>query len=117
MLLKVCILHPQNMRTIIESYSQNPILETGDIQVVIIMSHGNGNKETYIKTIDGHHLKIEWIVSQFSNNICVKLAEKPKIFIFQCCRYTSATILLIIIIYFSIHLLVCIILEAHAKTG
>ncbi|KAK9722438.1 Caspase domain [Popillia japonica] len=76
----------KNMRTIIESYSQNPILETGDIQVVVIMSHGNGNKETYIKTIDGHHLKIEWIVSQFSNNICVKLAEKPKIFIFQCCR-------------------------------
>ncbi|KAK9722433.1 Caspase domain [Popillia japonica] len=76
----------ESLTTTLELYSQNPILETGDIQVVIIMSHGNSNKETYIETIDRGHLEIEWIVDRFSNNICVKLAEKPKIFIFQCCR-------------------------------
>ncbi|KAI4461939.1 caspase [Holotrichia oblita] len=74
------------MKELIQSYSRDPILETGDIQVVIIMSHGDGNKETYIETIDKQRIDIEWIVNQFSNNTCPYLAEKPKIFIFQCCR-------------------------------
>lgn len=64
-------------------------LKKVDIGTVIIMSHGNGKERadsTEVVCTDGEVLETTWIIDQFNTDSCPHLSEKPKIFIFQCCR-------------------------------
>ena len=62
-----------------------------DSTIVAIMSHGkSGTLEdgTYIYTKDGRSsLSSEDILRRFNNMNCPLLKGKPKIFLFQFCRY------------------------------
>lgn len=58
------------------------------------MSHGTGNERsdsTEVVGIDNELLHTAWILEQFDNDSCSSLAGKPKIFIFQCCRYARVS--------------------------
>lgn len=73
------------MEKIIGDFCGDNTFRNSDICVTIIMSHGNAMyNNTYIETIDSNTIEIESIVKSFSNS--PYLANKPKIFIFQCCR-------------------------------
>ncbi|GJQ75906.1 cysteine-type endopeptidase [Trypoxylus dichotomus] len=77
----------QNIEKIIKEYCNHSSLKYADINVTVIMSHGNGvDTNTYIETIDNDVISTEWIVNEFSNTKCKYLANKPKLFFFQCCR-------------------------------
>lgn len=74
------------MEKLITDYCNNSSLKDVDINITVIMSHGNGINNTYVETIDRQALELEWVVEQFNSKNCRYLANKPKIFIFQCCR-------------------------------
>ncbi|KAK9722439.1 Caspase domain [Popillia japonica] len=76
-----------NMDSLIQSYCRDSSLKYADIHITIVMSHGGGEgNNTYIETTDNKFVTLESIVNEFSNEKCSYLANKPKIFIFQCCR-------------------------------
>lgn len=59
-----------------------------DVAVVIVLSHGNAsdNSNTVILGTDGVSYPVDDILEQFSTDKCQNMKDKPKIFIFQCCR-------------------------------
>ena len=64
-----------------------------DSCVVAIMSHGiagSSKQDSIIMSADGQHLKIEWVLEQFTNDNAPSLRAKPKIFFFQTCRCDMA---------------------------
>ncbi|KAK7080920.1 hypothetical protein SK128_000721 [Halocaridina rubra] len=61
-----------------------------DSCVIIIMSHGRDDKSFY--TSDNEFLNVNDIIERFNNRECEALKGKPKIFIFQYCRGTTADI-------------------------
>ncbi|XP_017781779.1 PREDICTED: caspase Dronc-like [Nicrophorus vespilloides] len=69
-------------------YASSYSLKNVDINVVVMMSHGIGNNDgnTHIAGTDNNLLSIADIVEKFDNSNCPNLIDKPKIFIFQCCR-------------------------------
>ncbi|KAF5273981.1 hypothetical protein FQA39_LY01097 [Lamprigera yunnana] len=77
------------MQNKITNFRNNKSLGKFDIITVIVMSHGVGTEQsesTAIVSTDGKYLGTEWIIGQFNNSDCKHLQDKPKIFIFQCCR-------------------------------
>ncbi|XP_071054131.1 caspase Dronc-like [Onthophagus taurus] len=75
------------IESIIKSFASNQDLEKYDMCVTIVMSHGGTiDGQTVIETIDGQSLSTKWIVEQFYGSRCEGMIDKPKIFIFQCCR-------------------------------
>lgn len=73
------------MQNVITKYVKNNSTEKYDINVVIIMSHGTGEKtsdSTGIVGKDENIVPITWIIEQFNHF----MIGKPKMFIFQCCR-------------------------------
>lgn len=70
-------------------YTKDSSLKQVDINIVVIMSHGRGTERhdsTEVVGVDDQLLATTWILEQFSNEKCPHLCNKPKIFIFQCCR-------------------------------
>nr|XP_022905215.1 caspase-4-like [Onthophagus taurus] len=75
------------MEEIVKSFATNQNLEKYDMCVTIVMSHGGKiNGETVIESINEENLSTKWIVEQFYGDNCKGMIDKPKIFIFQCCR-------------------------------
>lgn len=77
------------MEKIITNYRKDSSLKQIDINIVVIMSHGTGHERhdsTEVVGIDDNLLPTTWILEQFANDNCPQLSNKPKIFIFQCCR-------------------------------
>ncbi|CAG9828926.1 unnamed protein product [Diabrotica balteata] len=82
------------MKSKISRYRQSNDLGRGAMLIVIVMSHGNnmrGGQEipggfTQILTVDDKYLNVDDVLSEFTNDKCVAMKGKPKIFIFQCCR-------------------------------
>lgn len=59
-----------------------------DALVFIVMSHGSDHDQ--ISGVDGRHVGIEELMSEFTATKCSKLQNKPKIFIVQACRGSLA---------------------------
>nr|XP_022907703.1 caspase Dronc-like [Onthophagus taurus] len=75
------------MQEIVQSFASNPDLYKYDMCITIVMSHGGKiNGQTVIESIDEKNLSTKWIVEQFYGYNCKGMIDKPKIFIFQCCR-------------------------------
>ncbi|XP_071053905.1 caspase Dronc-like isoform X2 [Onthophagus taurus] len=75
------------MEEIVVSLTTNRDLEKYDMCATIVMSHGETKDgQTMIETIDGENLSTKWIVEQFYEDKCEGMIDKPKIFIFRCCR-------------------------------
>lgn len=77
------------MEKIITGYRKDSSLKQVDINIVVIMSHGTGaerHDSTEVVGIDHQLLPTTWILQEFDNENCPYLCNKPKIFIFQCCR-------------------------------
>lgn len=80
------------MEKIIMNYKNESSLKQVDINIVVIMSHGTGKERhdsTEVVGIDDKLLPTTWILEQFTNDNCPHLSNKPKIFIFQCCRWVK----------------------------
>lgn len=77
------------MQRIITNYKNDSSLKRVDINVVVVMSHGTGQERsdsTEVVGVDGELLPTTWILQEFTSDSCHYLIDKPKIFIFQCCR-------------------------------
>nr|XP_022905216.1 caspase Dronc-like [Onthophagus taurus] len=75
------------MEKIVQSFASNPDLYKYDMCITIVMSHGGKiNGQTVIESIDEKNLSAKWIIEQFYGYNCKGMMDKPKIFIFQCCR-------------------------------
>ncbi|XP_072378206.1 caspase-6-like [Diabrotica undecimpunctata] len=82
------------MKQKINRYRQSNDLGKGAMLIVIVMSHGNNTRGseqipggfTQILTVDDKYLNVDDVLSEFTNDRCVAMKGKPKIFIFQCCR-------------------------------
>lgn len=83
------------MRRTIQDFSRattNPVIKKADCLVIAIMSHGEEGEtkeSSQVVTSDGRYLPVSWILEQFNNINCPEFQNKPKIFIFQICRYDS----------------------------
>ncbi|XP_063228179.1 caspase-2 [Bacillus rossius redtenbacheri] len=76
----------REMRRQIFEFAQLPDHSKVDSCVVSVLSHGHAGMETNLVSTDGCSLSVEWVISQFKNEACPQLQNKPKIFIFQSCR-------------------------------
>ncbi|KAF5303793.1 hypothetical protein FQR65_LT08128 [Abscondita terminalis] len=82
-------LSKKQMETNIKAFRDKDSLKKYDIVTVIVMSHGTGTTKgdnTQILSSDDLLVDTSWIIQQFDTSECSHLKEKPKIFIFQCCR-------------------------------
>lgn len=88
----------QQIREEIKKFSQNPELKNVDSCFVIISGHGYRCSKIDESCICGISLdpyedeqrgRVYWseIISYFSHVSCEALRNKPKVFIFQSCRY------------------------------
>jgi len=82
-----CSFFIQETRKAIRDFRKNKILEEVDSCFIIIMSHG---KEGGFFTADTHYefMHEKDVTEQFNNSSCPALIGKPKVFIYQYCRYT-----------------------------
>ena len=88
--VRICLYSLQDMMHKIREFAQRREHSRYDSCVVAIMSHGiaRGSKQnSTIVSADGQLLEINWILEQFTNKSADSLAAKPKIFLFQTCRY------------------------------
>lgn len=79
----------QEMRVIVNNFSQKQDFDKVDCVFVVFMSHGaegHSEDDTEVMGTDGIGLKTKDIVSFFFSDHCPKLVHKPKIFVFQSCR-------------------------------
>lgn len=73
---------------IIHNFSKNPILKTVDMMFIFVMSHGDqDNGDTNIVCSDGLKIDTSTIEDAFDNKKCLYMQKKPKIFVYQVCRY------------------------------
>jgi hypothetical protein len=77
-------LDKQDLLRTLRIISQDPKLETHDAFMLMIIAHGNNNKEVY--GFDGQSVRINTIMEMFNNEECRFLQNKPKCFFFNCCR-------------------------------
>lgn len=68
--------------------SQDESLKKYDIFVTIIMSHGISD---HVITSDNELVSYDEILDFFSNEHCPYMVDKPKVFIFNCCRSLTGT--------------------------
>lgn len=74
----------------LDAFAQRSEHGDADSTVVVVMSHGKGgllSEGTLVQTKDGQFLGTEQIIAKFNNQSCPKLQFKPRMFIFQICRY------------------------------
>lgn len=76
------------IKSVVMEHAKDKDLYCCDLGFFVFMSHGNadGYKQTRMKGTDGEYVEESWILSQFGNQHCRALVNKPKIFIFQMCR-------------------------------
>lgn len=80
----------ETMRIIRELIDNGEELKEMDCIVVAVMSHGKSGpakENTLIVTSDLQYISTSWIIDQFDHDNCKALIGKPKIFIFQMCRW------------------------------
>lgn len=73
----------------IKEFSRKSSLKSADIAMVVVMSHGTKNNnisDTEIVGLDEKTVAVEEILENFTDASCKWMKDKPKIFIFQCCR-------------------------------
>ncbi|CAG2161379.1 unnamed protein product, partial [Oppiella nova] len=61
----------------------------GDAFIMMFIGHGYDEKIQGWQERDGDELAISKIVDKFSENNCLSLRNKPKIFLFNCCRIST----------------------------
>lgn len=75
------------MENIVKKFASDNINSQYDICLVIILSHGNEQKnDTIIYGIDENYIFSSFVIKQFSNEYCKSWRDKPKILMFQVCR-------------------------------
>jgi hypothetical protein len=80
------------IKTVMEKFAHRDYEIAPDVGIVIIMSHGEKiDNKTVIIGSDGQGIEEEWIIHQFNNKTCLLFKDKPKILIFNICRYLGAT--------------------------
>ena len=102
------------MREDINTFAQRKEHALSNMAIVVLLSHGEdglvfgtgeygkaivlgGIKSRFSGKIlnsdylfsDGRKVPNEWILGQFNNDNCPNLKGKPKLFIFQACRYVE----------------------------
>lgn len=98
--IKVFFPFYQEMKDKIKEFSKRDELRKVDSCFVIVTSHGTKDKEsnTEIQGTDYHSASRQTnyekvlcteVCDYFTTEACPQLAEKPKIFIFQLCRYET----------------------------
>lgn len=77
-----------DIKEIIKGFTKDPDLESCDMAVLVISSHGDQTlyNECYLKGTDGDKVETTFIEKLFSNVDCPFLKDKPKILIYQICR-------------------------------
>lgn len=87
------------MKNVVREFSRRSDLYNVDSCFVIISSHGTQDEKhhTEIQGVDSGQSGYEKvlctdILDHFTAEVCPQLAGKPKIFIFQLCRYVAAVI-------------------------
>ena len=70
----------------IDSFSGLSEHSIADMCVVIVLSHGDSG---LVHSTDGRQIPIDWLLGKFNNDGCPALKGKPKLFIFQSCRWGS----------------------------
>ena len=78
----------KDMINIIQEFAKDPCHTNSSCSVVTIMAHGQSGG--LIEASNGHLTRITDVLKLFSNDIATHLKGKPKLFIFQACRYTYA---------------------------
>lgn len=71
--------------------------QDADSTIVAVMSHGEGGTHeegTRICTKDLKYICSEDVLRRFNNVGCPLLKNKPKIFLFQFCRYVDETLMM-----------------------
>lgn len=78
------------MERIIKEFAADKINSQYDVCLVIVMSHGCEEKnDTAIYGIDENYIFASFIIKQFTNENCESWRDKPKILVFQVCRYLT----------------------------
>lgn len=72
--------------SLFERISQDDKLYHHDILVMFVMSHGI---EDHVRTVDEFNVHYDHLISFFNQDKCPALHNKPKIFVFNCCRLTE----------------------------
>ncbi|XP_044755352.1 caspase-3-like isoform X2 [Coccinella septempunctata] len=79
-----------DIQRILKRFTKEPKLSKADICLVVVMSHGTNNKipggYTELMCVEGEKISTENIIDYFNESECTRLKNKPKVFIFQCCR-------------------------------
>ncbi|RZC33126.1 caspase-7-like, partial [Asbolus verrucosus] len=81
-------LKKKDLESSVENFSKK-LAKSSDISVVIVMSHGTTNdvwRGTEVFGVDEKGVLTEDLLQYFSGDKCKNMLNKPKIFIFQCCR-------------------------------
>ncbi|CAG0915895.1 unnamed protein product [Notodromas monacha] len=79
--------HSGDMKRILKNFASKAEHAHVDATMVVIMSHGNSEKgRDFVYSCDHREIDREWILTQFNNANAPALQNKPKVFLFQCCR-------------------------------
>ena len=82
-------LKSSGMRSKVRNFSKKSSLKNVDIAIMVVMSHGTKNTTlggTEVFGLDEQGVNVEELIEIFNETDCKYMANKPKIFIFQCCR-------------------------------
>ncbi|XP_071439415.1 caspase Dronc [Hetaerina americana] len=76
-----------DMKNILENFSTDKKHKDVDSCVLVISCHGERiDGETHFIASDGKPLSMTYVLNLFTNEKCIHLRNKPKIFLFQACR-------------------------------
>ncbi len=87
----------EEMMSFLKELSSDPKLQDHDAFIFMILTHGTKEKE--FLTFDGKPIKIDYLTTLFNNQNCISLMNKPRIFIFNCCRGSKSPEVFIFKIY------------------
>ncbi len=69
---------------LLRKLAEEPEIKKPQAFIFMILTHGNNERK--ISGFDGQQIHIDDIINQFNNKNCPVLRERPRIFIFNCCR-------------------------------
>lgn len=76
------------MKMVIQDFARNKENAHYDVCFAIIMSHGDEiNNDTIIYGVDWVYISASQVQKYFTNENSKSLRGKPKVFLFQVCRY------------------------------
>lgn len=76
------------MEEAIHNFKSSPIIMGIDMVFIIIMGHGYQKSDiTHFVGTDNKSVSTAWIEEQFDNAHCKPLQKRPKIIMYQTCRY------------------------------